>query len=143
MNQSCPDDLQVLLRTDSAFQAYAIVAALKDNGIDAIAMEETLMDALNPREAKTMVLVAEHDLTRAQFSVDNARSTARELDWTEIDVGDHSELTPEERDGGSFTRSSVRRRSVPPLILGLAILGGLLIVIGLIAFVITLFLPNS
>lgn len=139
MNHSPSEDTRVLLYTASAFHANSIVAALKDHGIDALALEETLMGALSPRSSKSMVVVHERDLTKAQFALDNIRRTAKELDWAEIDVGDHTSLTEQEEDSETIVNASLQHRPTPPLIYVLAILGVLMILIGMVAFVITLF----
>ncbi len=137
MNQRLPEDLRVLLQAPTAFQANILVALLSDEGITAMAVEETLVGALNPSSSKTMVLVREVDLTRAHFAIDHARHTAKDLDWSKIDVGDESEETTAElaapQAGGE--------RKLPPIIFVLAILGVLLIVAGIAACIIALLLP--
>jgi hypothetical protein len=137
MNQDLPDDLVVLLQAPSAFQANVLVALLEDSEISALAMEETLMGALNPSTAKTMVLVRETDLIRAQFTIDNARRTARDIDWADVDVGDERAIKGRNRGTGNQASSG----SLPPIIFVLAILGILLVVVGILAGVISLFLP--
>ena len=137
MNQDLPDDLVVLLQTPSAFQANALVALLEDSKINALAMEETLMGALNPSTAKTVVLVREEDLTRAQFTIDHARRTAQDINWEEVDIGDDVATKSHNHRTGKRTSSG----SIPPMIFLLAILGLLLVVVGILAAVISLFLP--
>ena len=137
MNQGLPDDLVVLLQTPSAFQANALVALLEDSEISAMAMEETLMGALNPSTAKTVVLVREADLTKAQFTIDHARRTARDINWAEVDIGDEVATKGHHRGTGNQASSG----SLPPMIFLLAILGILLVVVGILAGVISLFLP--
>ncbi|MDG2053920.1 MAG: DUF2007 domain-containing protein [Phycisphaerales bacterium] len=137
MNQDLPDDLVVLLQTPSAFQANALVALLEDSEINALAMEETLMGALNPSTAKTVVLVREADLTKAQFTIDHARRTARDINWEEVDVGDEVAIKGRHR----RTENQKSSGSLPPVIFLLAILGILLVVVGILAGVISLFLP--
>ena len=137
MNQDLPDDLVVLLQTPSAFQANALVALLEDSEINALAMEETLMGALNPSTAKTVVLVREADLTKAQFTIDHARRTARDINWEEVDIGDEVATKGRHR----RTENQKSSGSLPPVIFLLAILGILLVVVGILAGVISLFLP--
>jgi len=78
----------VLTSAPLEVQAGIIVAALQENGIKATMSGETTAGFRAEAPGWVQVLVAEEDLPRARAVLEELRRESKDIDWSQIDVGE-------------------------------------------------------
>jgi hypothetical protein len=81
-------DLSVLTTAPNEFVAGMIVAALQQAGIPARALGVLSSDFRAEAPGGVRVLVRENHRAAAQSLLDDIESTADDIDWSTVDVGD-------------------------------------------------------
>jgi len=96
-----PDDLVTLVAKPSEFEAHALVAVLREAGIEAFAFGA--MRAALPfseRLTPVPVQVRQVDLERAQAALKQNVADSMDLDWDDVDVGERLDDLPLKRSEG-------------------------------------------
>jgi len=83
-----PEHIAVLTSAPLEVQAGIIVAALQENGIKATMSGETTAGFRAEAPGWVQVLVAEEDLPRARAVLEELRRESKDIDWSQIDVGE-------------------------------------------------------
>lgn len=83
-----PDQLEELTSTLDEFQAAMIVAALKDNGIPAVAEGGLTSGFRAETPGLVHVMVRIVDLDRAKAALDDYYAANSDIDWDQVDVGE-------------------------------------------------------
>ena len=82
------DHLEPLTSTPGEAQAAMIVAALKDQGIEAVAEGGLTAGFRAEAVGEVKVMVWHNDLDRARQALADYRVAASDIDWDEVDVGE-------------------------------------------------------
>jgi hypothetical protein len=93
-----PAGLAVLVRTDTTFEANAIVVVLEDAGIQSLVVApEAILPGLSVgRDGRRItVQVREDDLDKAQRALEEAREDAP-VDWSRVDIGEVTDPADEQ-----------------------------------------------
>lgn len=124
-NLAHPDDLVTLITKPTEFEAHALVAVLREAGVEAFAFG-ALRAALpwGERLAAVPVQVRQTDLERAQAALKQNIAESMDLNWNEVDVGERVDDLP------------LARRAAMPLFIKA---GYLLAVLALVCFVLLSF----
>ena len=92
------DDLAVVVRVPTEFEAHTIAAILHESGIEATvapgAPTWTGQIALGATDQGSAVVVRSADLRRARTVLDESDRDSVDLDWDEVDVGDRDDNLP-------------------------------------------------
>ena len=92
------DELAVVVRVPTEFEAHTIAAILHVGGIKATvapgAPSWTGQIALDPAAQGSAVIVRNADLRRARTVLDESDRDSIDLDWDEVDVGDRDDNLP-------------------------------------------------
>jgi len=83
-----PEHIVVLTSTPLEMQAGIIVGALQQNGIKATMSGQTTAGFRAEAPGWVQVLVAEDDLPRARAVLEELRRESKDIDWSQIDVGE-------------------------------------------------------
>ncbi|UCD74405.1 MAG: hypothetical protein JSV91_11510 [Phycisphaerales bacterium] len=95
MTESAQDDLQTVATAKSEFEAHAVIAVLKEAGIEAFAfgyVKQAL--PLDLKFTDVPVQVRAGDFQRARAELRQNISDSVDLDWDEIDVGEREDNLP-------------------------------------------------
>ena len=84
-------DLLVLVSVPDEVEAAAIVAALDQDGIQAVATGGMTSGFKAEAPGEVQVLVKRSDANRAQQTLQEIQSRESSIDWSEVDVGDPDE----------------------------------------------------
>ncbi len=90
-----PDDLATVTTCASEFEAHALVAVLRSEGIDAFAFGAA--SAALPIQSKWLevpVQVRQADLQRARAVLEKNKQDSIDIDWDEVDVGQREDSLP-------------------------------------------------
>lgn len=82
------DRLEPLTSTPNESQAAMIVAALKDQGIEAVAEGGLTAGFRAETFGEVKVMVWHKDLTRARQALADYRDAVQDIDWDGVDVGE-------------------------------------------------------
>jgi hypothetical protein len=82
------DHLEPLTSTPGESQAALIVAALKDQGIEAVAEGGLTAGFRAETFGEVKVMVWSQDMGRARQALADFRDAATDIDWDEVDVGE-------------------------------------------------------
>ena len=92
------DELAVVVRVPSEFEAHTIAAILHEGGIEATvapgAPSWTGQIALGATDQGSAVVVRSADLRRARTVLDESDRDSVDLNWDEVDVGDRDDNLP-------------------------------------------------
>ncbi len=77
-----------LTAVSSESQAAMIIAALKDQGLEAVAEGALTANFRAENFGDVMVMVRQEDLEQARSALTNFLASAHEINWDEVDVGD-------------------------------------------------------
>ena len=92
------DDLAVVVRVPTEFEAHTIAAILHESGIEATvapgAPTWTGQIALGATDQGSAVVVRSADLRRARTVLDESDRDSVDLNWDEVDVGDREDNLP-------------------------------------------------
>ena len=83
-----PEHIALLTSTPLEMQAGIIVGALQENGIKATMAGQTTAGFRAEAPGWVQVLVAEEDLPRARAVLEELRRESKDIDWSQIDVGE-------------------------------------------------------
>ena len=83
-----PEHIAVLTSAPLEMQAGIIVGALQQNGIKATMSGQTTAGFRAEAPGWVQVLVAEDDLPRARAVLEELRRESKDIDWSQIDVGE-------------------------------------------------------
>jgi Putative prokaryotic signal transducing protein len=83
-----PEHISLLTSTPLELQAGIIVGALEENGIKATMAGQATAGFRAEAPGWVQVLVAEEDLEPAKAVLEQLRRESREIDWSQIDVGE-------------------------------------------------------
>jgi hypothetical protein len=86
-----PEHIAVLTSAPLEMQAGIIVGALQENGIKATMSGQTTAGFRAEAPGWVQVLVAEDDLPRARAVLEELRRESKDIDWSQIDVGEPEE----------------------------------------------------
>ena len=133
MTDNAPDDLMTLLKVHTPFEAHALVAVLNDAGIESFVFDSAdagFGTSLAPGKGDVPIQVRRGDAERARRVLRDNVSDSVDIDWNEIDLGRREDSLPLRLPG-----------RMPPAarIAFAAVL--LVLLLGLLAFVLTLFMP--
>ena len=95
MNEPDHGELQTVVTAKSEFEAHAVIAVLKEAGIEAHAfgyVKQAL--PLDMKFTSVPVQVRATDLRRAKMELKQNISDSVDLDWDEIDVGEREDDLP-------------------------------------------------
>jgi predicted RNA binding protein YcfA (HicA-like mRNA interferase family) len=84
-------DLLILVSVPHEVEAAAIVAAMDQDGIQAVAAGGSTSGFKAEAPGEVQVLVKRSDAHRAQQTLQEIRSRECSIDWSEVDVGDPEE----------------------------------------------------
>jgi hypothetical protein len=92
------DELAVVVRVPTEFEAHTIAAILHEGGIKATvapgAPSWTGQIALGATDQGSAVVVRSDDLRRARTVLDESDRDSVDLDWDKVDVGDREDNLP-------------------------------------------------
>lgn len=83
-----PQNLEVLVSVPNEIEAAAILNALQEHGIKAVASGGYTSGFKAEAPGEVKVLVKHGDTDRAQTLLSQIRSGQGQIDWTNFDVGD-------------------------------------------------------
>lgn len=83
-----------LMKTKTGFEAETIAAALRARGVDARAIDTHAGAMLSTTIAPPSVIVLADHLDAAQHALEEIKSEASEIDWSQVDVGEGTIVPP-------------------------------------------------
>jgi hypothetical protein len=81
-------DLEILAAVSNEVEAAAIVGALQEKGIHAVATGGYISGFKAEAPGEVRILVRHQEAERARQMLDQIRQEQTEIDWSEIDVGE-------------------------------------------------------
>ncbi len=125
------DELGVVVRVPSEFEAHTIAAILHESGIEATvapgAPSWTGQVALSPSAQGSAVVVRTADLQRARTVLRESDRDSIDLDWDEVDVGDRDDNLPLTPIGRMPIPAKIAAALAAAILIGSALLGVLLL----------------
>ncbi len=86
-----PNDLLVLASVANEIEAAAIVAAMEEIGVRAVASGGYTSGFKAEAPGEVKILVKHSDAKRAQQALQKIREREDEIDWSQVDVGEPEE----------------------------------------------------
>ena len=83
-----------LMKTRTGFEAETIAAALRDRGVDARAIDSHAGVMISNVVAPPSVIVLADHLDAAQHALEEIKSEASAIDWSQVDVGEGNFAPP-------------------------------------------------
>jgi hypothetical protein len=133
MTENAPDDLTTLLRVHTPFEAHTLAAVLKDAGIEVFVFDSAYAGfgtSLAPGKGDVPIQVRRREVERARRVLSENVSDSVDIDWNEIDLGRREDSLP--------LRSPGRMPPAARIAFAAVIL---VVLLGLLAFALTLFMP--
>jgi hypothetical protein len=127
------DELAVVVRVPTEFEAHTIAAILHESGIEATvapgAPTWTGQIALGATDQGSAVVVRSDDLRRARTVLDESDRDSVDLDWDEVDVGDREDNLPLTPVGRMPIPAKIAAALAAAILIVTAMLGFLLLVL--------------